>query len=70
MPNYPPKDFQEIFPEATPAGLILIFFSSMVLEKLSIHLRSIERSSAQKMKFSMHDFLSKRDQILSFLRIW
>ena len=26
--------------------------------------------TAQKMKFSVNDFINKRDQIRSFLRIW
>ena len=29
-----------------------------------------ENSTTQKMKFSIKDFFSKCDQILSFLRIW
>ena len=34
-----------------------------------LHLRQVTYTT-QKMKFSIKDFFSKRDQIFSFLRIW
>ena len=37
---------------------------------LGIFVASVDPITAQKMKFSMKDFLSKYDQIRSFLRIW
>ena len=71
MPNYPPKDFQEIFPEATSAGLILIyFFPSVDLETLCIHhWTKLCIHLCTKNKFSIKDFFSKCDQIGSFLKI-
>ena len=32
--------------------------------------KQTDKNTAQKMKFSIKDFMSKCDQIYSFLRIW
>ena len=41
-----------------------------MLKKWVRHFNQISGSTAQKMKFSIKDFLSKCDHIRSFQRIW
>ena len=58
-------------------ALFAISATSLIIFPLFLHLSQVlelrrlsQSHTAQKMKFSIRDFLSKCDQIRSFLRIW
>ena len=49
----------------------ILWFNPIYSNKMKTKVQQdLQQASAQKMKFSIKDFFSKCDQILSFLQIW